>query len=340
MKKRIIVVLIFWVYSLFTAMNAKIWIVDNNPTSVGDFTTLADAHSAASAGDTVFVYPSAIAYSSITVTKQLFLLGVGFDIEIHGGQASPTNTTLSGTMTFNAGSEGSLLEGFDGEFIVDINTDEITIKRNELVRMTIDGSNCLILQNEIIGFTGTGSTNILIGANFDNILIANNKVYQTYGLSASWNNAIQGTNSTVLTVVNNVLKTQNANNYALRNLSSNTLVQNNIIIQGNVTQTAVYQYNMCNSTQLPGTDGNLLNINMSTVFEDPADWVDGLHLLSGSPAIGAGFNGVDMGIYGGDALYVDGGFPGLPAIFHLESEAITTPQNGLDVLIKAKSNKE
>ena len=42
----------------------------------------------------------------------------------------------------------------------------------------------------------------------------------------------------------------------------------------------------------------------------------------------------------GVGLLVDGGLPGLPSIYNLESDAITTQQNGLDVLINAKSNRD
>jgi len=105
------ILIIILICSSFTIAN--IWTVDNNPTSIGDFTNLISAHTAASTGDTIYVFPSAIAYSAITVTKEIYFFGAGFDLELHGGQAYPTNTTISGTMIFNTGSEGSLMEGFD-----------------------------------------------------------------------------------------------------------------------------------------------------------------------------------------------------------------------------------
>lgn len=328
-----------WLYVLLTivlstTLSAKIWIVDNNPFPVGDYTTLSAVHGVASPGDTVYVYPSATAYAAITVSKQLYFVGAGFDLELHGGQASTANTTISGTMVYDVGSEGAILEGFDGSFVLDINTDDITVKRNELLRMTIDGSGCLVLQNEIIGGVWNND-NIRIGSNLGNILIANNKIFNTESYNAD---AIESHITSSVTIINNILRTTTSNRFAINNLSASSLAQNNIIVNGTVNIGAIYQYNISNSNQLPSDDGNLINIDMSIVFEDPANFDTGLHLLPGSPAAGNGFGGADMGIYGGDYPFIDGGYPGIPAVYFIESQVITVPQNGLNVRFKAKSN--
>lgn len=324
--------LIFALNFLFTGLNAKIWIVDNNAVSAGDFTTLADAQTNATSGDTIFVYPSATTYTGINVIKQLFIFGVGYNLDIYNGQASNATANI-GTMNFNAGSEGSLLEGLNGNFYVDVNTTNITIKRNNLNNMQISNSNCVVIQNDISGSTNFGSAIWINQANLGGILIANNKIRNT----SAGDNAIYSNATSEITVVNNVIKGESV---ALANLSTTSLIQNNIILKGSVGGSAVFQFNMSQSNQLPSGNGNLINVDMTTVFENPNDFVNGLHLLANSPASGTGFGGADMGIYSGDGAYVDGGFPGLPSIFHFESEAITTPQNGLDVVIKVKSNRE
>ncbi len=317
-----------------SAAFANIWIVDNNPFPAGDYTTLAAAHSVASPGDTIYVYPSATAYAGITVTKRLSFIGAGFDLEIYGGQATTANTTISGTMKFNAGSEGSVLEGFDGVFKVDINTDNITIKRNELSKVEIGGSNCYILQNEIVASLNFQASIWVTAGGLGNIIIANNKIRNTsYG-----DDGILSNSTSQLVVVNNVIR---ASDDALSGFSSTSLIQNNIITGGGIGQNGNYQYNMCNADQLPnGGVGNIENIDMTIVFEDPSNFNTGLHLLPGSPAIGAGFGGTDMGIYGGDTPFIDGGYPGLPAVFQIEAQVITIPQNGLEVNFQAKSNAQ
>ncbi len=332
-----IVFLSFLFVFLFNVTNlfAKIWVVDNNPIPVGDFTNLADAQTAASNGDTIYVYPSATAYAGFTCTKQLYILGVGYNLDIYVGQASNASSTI-GNIIFNAGSEGSVLVGFAGNFYVDINTDNVTIKKNDLNNIAIGGSSCVIMQNDIVGDIYNGSSVYINQPNISNILIVNNKIYNTH-----WGyNTIYGNVSSDVSIINNVINVTRDVSGAIINVSTNSLVQNNIIMIGTCSTNPVYQNNMSNSDQLPTTNGNVINIDMNTVFEDPDDFVTGLHLLPGSPAIGTGFNGTDMGIYGGNHPYVDGGFPNLPSIFYLESEATTSLQNGLDVVIKARSNRE
>ena len=337
MKLPVMLVVFLLLYGLVNGVNAKIWIVDNNPNPIGDFTNLTDAHNAAASGDTIYVYPSNNAYAAITVTKQLFLIGSGFDIELHGGLANNAASTISGSMIFNAGSENSSIEGMDGEFAIAANVGNVTMKRNELAYVDINASGGLLLQNEIVTYGRSGT--VKIAANLGNILVANNKIYNTQTTATNYHALVCNTTSTVA-VANNILKTSHSFASAIINLSATSVAQNNIILYGKLGGAGTFRYNMCNSTQLPAINGNIPNTNMTTVFENPNDFNAGFHLLPGSPALGSGFSGVDMGIYGGDAPYVDGGFPGLPAIFHFESEIITTPQNGLDVVIKAKSNRE
>jgi hypothetical protein len=314
-----------------TALHSMIWIVDNNANPAGNFTTLADAHTAANSGDTVYVYPSSTIYAGFTCTKQLYIFGAGFNLDIYGGQASSAPCTIGGIF-FNPGSEGSLLEGFAGNFIVNINTDNITIIKNDLRSIWITGSSCVILQNDIVGHIYAASCINIDSPNLGDILISNNKIYNTY----NGYNAIYGDPLSDISIINNVIRAEAG---AIINVSTNSLVQNNIILSGVCSTAPYYQHNMSNSNQLPETNGNIINVDMNTVFEDPDDFVTGLHLLPGSPAIGTGFNGTDMGIYGGNHPFMDGGIPDFPSIFYLESEATTSIQNGLDVLIKAKSNK-
>ena len=325
---------------LITAVHAKVWIVDNNPFPVGDFTTFSDAHNAASDGDTIYVYGSNTTYAAITTTKRLVYFGTGFDLTLHEGQAFAAASTISGTMNFNAGSEGSLIAGFDGTFAIVINANNITVKRNELAYVTINNSNCQLLQNEIV-YSRLG-TLVSVASNLGNIIILNNKINNTQ-TDYSYAHAINCNTTSTVSCTNNVIRTSSNYTYTIANLSATSIAQNNILY-GNSTNRisgdGVFQYNMCHNNQLPEGNGNIRNVNMNTVFENPGDFNTGLHLLPDSPAIGTGYGGTDMGIYGGDAPYVDGGFPGIPSVYHLESEVITTPEKGLDVLIRAKSNKE
>ena len=113
-----------------SVLNAAIITVDNKVPSAGDYTTLQEAHDAASNGDVIHVYPSGVRYNAITITKSLSIIGTGLDSPSEG-----MNTTLiSGTIIFGAGSNGARIEGFGGDFFITIEDDNITVKRNKLNR--------------------------------------------------------------------------------------------------------------------------------------------------------------------------------------------------------------
>jgi hypothetical protein len=339
MKKIIFISILFSVVLL----HASIITVDNNPGSIGDYATLQDAHDVATDGDTIYVLPSVTPYSAISVTKILSLYGVGFDlIENPGNQASVITSKISGEMNFQNGSQYSKIEGFDGDFSINIVCSNITVKKNELDKVSISSNdiyNIVILQNRIYCPTSSNHDSIFTNSSYtevyllNNIIKVSNSTYHyaiRFHVSALYNN---------WTIYNNIIEGQ----HAIYTYNSNTIdFCNNITIYGicnlNIFSNESYIcHNMCNENQLPDGNGNIENVDMNTVFVNPnGDY----HLLPTSPAIGSGENGVDMGIYGGETPYVDGGIPGLPSIFEINSSFVGSQQSGLDVEIKAKSNEE
>ena len=95
-----------------------------------------------------------------------------------------------------------------------------------------------------------------------------------------------------------------------------------------------YYNNICNSNQLYSTNGNKINVDMNTVY---GDWYQ---LKENSPAIDAGTNGTDIGIYGGSTPFVLGGYPSIPRIVNIEADHLGTKSHGLDVKIKATTIRE
>jgi len=321
--KKVTIFTVMIIMFAFSGAQAAIITVDNKTPSIGDYTTLQAAHDAASDsdGDVIYVYPSDAVYQGITVTKKIRFVGTGFDYP----SEEMSTTLIAGTMTFNAGSDGSVLDGFGSSFHVAINANDITIKRNKLSGIDVaeNHTGTVILQNYL---HHNGGTAVIVRA-FNEVLIANNNLDYIFA----------NYSSITITILHNVIRTGTI--YAIQLANADKYIANNIIIGGTCSGTnSGYYHNMSNSNQLPSGNGNIGNVDMSTVFVDPDN--NDLHLLPGSPAIGAGQNGVDMGMYGGDTPYVDGGRPGLPSIFQLESDHVGSQQNGLDVTIKAKSNRE
>lgn len=319
-------------------VDAAIITVDNKTPSIGNYTTLQTAHDAATNGDTIYVYPSGAVYNGITVTKRLAFVGTGFDYPSEG----MNTTSLTGTMTFGAGSDGSKLEGFgrSGSFYVTIDADNITIKRNKIHRITVSENHTgtVILQNYLYDSI---MDYLITVDNSNEVLIANNILVNPYQIGSSSccasGHCIGASSSTItITILHNVLYNRTWGQ-AIRVIDSNAYAANNIILWG-YCHGSRYYYNMHSCGAHWDGENNIENVDMNNVFVDP-DRYD-FHLLPDSPAIGAGQNGVDMGIYGGSTPFVDGGAPSLPSIVQLQSDHVGSQQSGLDVTIKAKSNKE
>jgi len=319
-------------------VNAAIITVDNKTPSIGNYTTLQAAHDAASNGDTIYVYPSEVSYDGITVTKSLAFVGTGFD---YPSVERINRTLLAGMMTFGTGSDGSKLEGFGGYgigsgFHVIVDANNIMIKRNLICTITVkeNHTGTVILQNDV---SERGNCDTIIVMSSNEVLIVNNKITNINPNSCG--SAVKATNSTTITLLHNVISGGGKAIYTDTPNKLNKFIANNIIVGGICNDTSSgYYYNMSNSNQLPEGNGNITNVDMGSVFVDPDNY--DFHLLPDSPAIGAGHNGADMGIYGGSTPFVDGGVPGLPSIYYLQLDHMGTQETGLDVTIKARSNME
>lgn len=309
--------------------SATIWRVDNNTANISDFTTLQAAHDGAQANDTLYVYGSPIDYGDCTLTKTLYIFGTGYFLtENPETQANPLSATCS-NITFNEGSEGSVLSGMVTDAIV-IAANQVVVKRNKTLNIgvgnsnsSIPASNLIIQQNYIEGDIGfvDNSTNILI---HNNILLVSNQLFSSILMAANTsadirNNIIVGVATVYNSIFyNNISTSSNGSSFN----GTNTDVKNNIA-----------------ATSIYGTaNGNQELVDISTVFELTGS-PDGMYLLKdGSPASGAGFGGVDCGMFGGTEPYVLSGLPALPAIWFLDVPTSGSTSEGLPIHIKAKTH--
>src|SRR5690554_5272223 len=94
-------------------VNAQSWRVNNIPGIDVDFTTLAAAVTASSAGDTIYVESSPNNYTgSVSVNKRLTIFGTGYflsDTANHNTQWNQNLSNITGTITMAPGSSGSIL---------------------------------------------------------------------------------------------------------------------------------------------------------------------------------------------------------------------------------------
>jgi len=326
---------------------AKIWIVDSNPGSASkDFTNLQAAHDGASAGDTLYLIGSGVSYISakVTITKRLIIIGPGYFLENPDTQVSLLSATLDKStnnpceegLVFAAGSEGSVLMGVTMIGQIIISTSNILIKRNTFrwrlcgnfsaAYIRVQGSFVSIVQNYMQTPETSFGPSVLIDPGFSNISIRNNHLVRggAYSIISSGSG---------IEISNNIIES------ALN--VSNSLIQNNLIYGSPTTSSwpgSIIRHNISIFGSFTATNGNLINVPLGSIVIGTGTTDGRWKLKDGSPAIGSGYNGVDMGMFGGNEPYILSGIPPIPTIYELTAPTTGEKNTGLPITIKAKSN--
>lgn len=318
--------------------------VDNSVGANAQYSDLQSAISAASAGDTIYVHPSATNYGIINIDKELTVIG-------YGHLNSDKQTLLNDIVLLN-GSSGS---SFSGLYI----TDDL-YANNTSILTDINIENCYIADD--LGFNSSGGV--------DNAIVRGNIIYQigTTSGSSTWNNY------TNTIISNNVI----LNYIGLENYQSIT-IKNNVFLSPNLTypiyntnfaigaitvQNNIFYYNTA-STFDPNVSGvvfeNCLTYNIGTgsitallgsnnvndqnpLFVSAENTIfnsniDDYNLDAGSPAIGTGAGGVDMGIYDGTFNFSNFGFTnGIPTVKIANITDRIAPGANLSVTINTNAN--
>ena len=216
-----------------------------------------------------------------------------------------------------------------------INADNVIIKQNITSRMTIaEGhKDNKILQNKITyDYVDYYSLHIY---RLNTVVIKNNVIYNSYYRNR-YGNVLNIEDSCNVSVINNVIKCHSHGAAITLPPETHAFFVNNIIYSKNVSSLGEYHYNLFTDYVLNSNN----NINKDPDFISYYNY----HLSSGSPAIGAGQNGTDMGIYGGDTPYVDNWSDSssiLPIITQIKAEPIVAEgTQGLDISIKANAGSE
>lgn len=309
---------------LSLSAEARIWRVNNMTGVTADFNNLQSAYDAATAGDTIHLEPSVNNYSGVSSSKRLVWLGVGSFLTENPGNQFTTYPSFVTYMSFNPGSEGSILSLHIGS--INIYANEISVIRCSSQDININNSNCLVLQSFVNGRISLNGTNNVVSNN----IVAG-------GLAMDYN-----TSSAVIT--NNIFNRTiiaYAGYYYNNIIIKNSVFQNNISVLGQITFDAfnsTFSNNMCPDNSFPAGNGNLRNVNMNIVFENPTGSSDKDFVTkSGSPSIGVGYGGGDLGPFGGSTPYKLALQPAIPAITNISTPS-STGGNTIQVTISAKSN--
>ncbi len=345
---------------LFVLLNVShaqtVYIANNNPGAVSGTnvftgsTALPDAIAAASAGDIIYVTPSASSYGTIDLTKALSIFGVGFNPDNSAAMVSRTgrininasNCRISG-ITISSGSR----------MAIESSVNNIMIDKSRIELVDADGTGVvvgnIIFQNNILGENRPGTANtrsVDFGAGSTGVVIKNNLIYGPTSLGG-WLVLPDGTS-----VENNVFIGANGSLSAFHE-TDNCSIKNNIFIgvQPHGTNSFTgnsFEYNISHATgnnvfstangntsfmNLEGQDPMLTNIDQDKVLdfsEDPTP-------LAGSPALGNGEGGIDIGVLGGPTPYDLTG-TSLPLIQNLIIPSSVAQGDDLNINIRGRGN--
>lgn len=334
---------ILLVYLIFPILlNGQALIARHSASGINFYTTLNTAIAASVNGDTLYLPGKN--FPGFTLNKSITILGAGYDLD---STVSTGRTYISGTSFILNTASGGSIEGirfynlYFGTNASNQVVNNFTVKKCyienyfELSYLT-SGNNLLansniISQNIIYSFHGGGS--------FNNI-ITNNLIYNYL--------AYLGENSLI---ANNIF----ASNYtALLTDIIGCEIQNNIFLYVGSSGLITYS-NFQNNIRIPGVDfvanfgitntssGNFLGVDESSLFVNYTYGPMGnynlqnFRLADDSPYSGAGYDGTDIGIYGGTFPWQDGGVPHNPHISSKTIPSVSDNDGTLDIEIKVNA---
>lgn len=310
----------------FTVNNsfATVWRVNKNDITA-DFNEIKAAHDNDQVlpGDTLLVEGSQSYYDNFTMNKQLTIIGPGYFLNRNYNNADVLSANID-RIVFNSGSEGSTVVGLrfnwnsGSGFAIYANT--INIERCYVRDITIgDVENIRIMGCYINGSVDDFNSGTL----FNNVYLKGNII--TGGMDVN-------SNCNFISVKNNIFlgTSYTFNAYHFRN---------NIVISGQASMNinSIYIENNIGTNNVFG-EGNLNVTDINALFVGGESPDAKYQLSANSQAKGAGFEGEDCGIFGGDYPYVISGLPPLPIITELNVDDAASVETGLNVKIKVRSN--
>ena len=316
--------------------------VDNNSTNAADFTSIADAISAAAPNDIIYIQHSNTGYGIVNINKPLTLIGrshneTNYVTSLSSVNIQSSNVKLRGFYI----QSGLLIQSTDGTPI-----SNIEVKDNRIANTTNIGPNYSV---DNVTLQGNVLTHIYQNTNAQNTLIMNNIIYGNirshnpttffFTQNIGWENQLYnyGDANGIMKITNSIFITS----------SYNQVIETTgrYKIQNSITKNyfGAYQYNFQNSSDPANILENVqLNIDPMLVNTAGTGTYDisnmDLTLANGSPAIGQGFDGEDLGIYHNYAFSEEGNAIGYPTLV-IDSAPTTVPAGGdLNIRITAEAH--
>ncbi|MCB9188682.1 MAG: hypothetical protein H6599_05300 [Flavobacteriales bacterium] len=362
--------------SVFTILGfssfAGVITCSNNPNSPGQYISLQDAVDNANANDTILVAGSPSHYGTvINSSKALTIIGAGinnpngYNTEINYLHFTRASSSVSATGSKLIGVRIINVLYLNPEYLAsgtNKSLEDIVIERCHVGNIDMQGGSVnptiftnILIKNCIlstVGLYGDVKNNIRIlnniitsgsirqtkNADNSNVLVANNIFLwnDQFAFFTSPGSAAQSTFPGM--VVNN-----NIFYYASPNTECHNCSFSNNITYNNLDDTLLGSGN-------PGSTGGANQIGVDPEFVNypiagaSFDYVYDFHLQPGSPGIGAGSDGTDIGIYGGVAPFTDaadvGANPAIPQMLEITTPLGSTVSKGTNLNVTFKSYKQ
>jgi hypothetical protein len=345
-------ILIFWALGLFVgpAFSQTIYIANSNPGATGGTrvytgtSAIINAVAAASNGDIIYVVPSSVTYSGPSLNgKSVTIIGGGFNPDKPNGVTS----TLTGIY---ANANNWRVSGlvFNSEINIPGSFSNIMIDKCYIKGGLTDGSGGsakgnLIIQNCLITVATNGAQGLYVGVGSTSVRISNNIIYVTSGpafrnLNGATleHNLVVGSSGSSTLAFNTVTSCEIRNNifYGVRPIGTTTFTDN--VFQNNLSfgasdNTFATTNGNSHVNSLEGVDPLFTNFPLSGSFSFSYD------PHPGAPAIGAGLNGTDIGLFGGLTPYDIYG-TSLPLVQSVEAPGSHAQGTNMTIRVQAKGN--
>ena len=323
MRMRILsFLLLFSLLSTFIA-EARVLVVDPFGEVGVTFPTFPLAYTEAVNGDTIEVRPFTPDLTSgvVTINKNLTIIGFGF--RMNENFQLRDDAFFSGQLEIEDGAIVSLqsMHVFQLRLGVDCTVSLLKMR----ISTVYSGSDAQlsIYQSEMSGLI-TNPQHANGGVN--SVVVYNSFV-----------NTIQGASQNVaLSVFNCVTRAADLPTGLFINSVEHVSWQGGFCANGRTAKFSLTQYSghQCDTTVQTIDSSQPLFLDPSNGNVDPALR---FALVSGSQAIGAGYNGVDCGIFGGPTPYVLSGLPSRPWIYEFMAPPAVSQQNPAAIEIKVKA---
>jgi hypothetical protein len=318
-----------------------------NVTGVNVYTTLQAAHDAASSGDIIYLEPSSISYGALTCVRPLTIIGNGYYLTQNTGLQLDTRESIVDAITFASGSAGARITGCTINSSMNIGASNIAIERNRFASGyayigynssigAVGASNIIFRQNIMEGgysvsvYPGSTATTAVSNINITNNILSG-------GITSSG----QYARMTNILISNNIIGTITSTGSQYGIDVDNAVIKNNIMTYtgtGNnfTPRNNAYSYNIAGNAEFGTANGNQQNVSAANLFVGGTASTDGAYQLrTGSPAIGTGESGTDVGAFGGVQPYRLSGIPNVPTIYQY-SQSVSG--NTLNATISTRSN--